>query len=119
LPNIETVAAYEPLLFLDQPGLANSNQGVPPRQRWGAHLGLAAVLLAPALLAPALLAPALLAPALLAPALLAPALLARGAELTGPRPVAMLAWLGLVATAGAYLLLPAAWLACRLQLLAL
>jgi hypothetical protein len=99
LPNIETVAAYEPLLFLDQPGLANSNQGVPPRQRWGAHLGLAAVLLAPVLLAPVLLA--------------------RGAELTGPRPVAMLAWLGLVATAGAYLLLPAAWLACRLQLLAL
>jgi hypothetical protein len=94
LPNIETVAAYEPLLFLDQPGLANSNQGVPPRQRWGAHLGLAAVLLAAVLLA-------------------------RGAELTGPRPVAMLAWLGLIATAGAYLLLPAAWLGCRLQLLAL
>jgi len=36
--------------------------------------------------------------------LLAPVLLARGTELTGPRPVAMLAWLGLVATAGTYLL---------------
>jgi drug/metabolite transporter, DME family len=36
--------------------------------------------------------------------LLAPVLLARGTELTGPRSVAMLAWLGLVATAGTYLL---------------
>ena len=36
--------------------------------------------------------------------LLAPVLFIRGAELTGPRPVAMLAWLGLVATAGTYLL---------------
>jgi DME family drug/metabolite transporter len=35
---------------------------------------------------------------------LAPVLLVRGAELTGLRPLAMLAWLGLVATAGAYLL---------------
>jgi DME family drug/metabolite transporter len=36
--------------------------------------------------------------------LLAPVLLVRGAELTGIRPLAMLAWLGLVATAGTYLL---------------
>jgi len=36
--------------------------------------------------------------------LLAPVLLVRGAELTGLRPLAMLAWLGLVATAGTYLL---------------
>jgi len=36
--------------------------------------------------------------------LLAPVLLVRGAEFTGPRPVAMLAWLGLVATAASYLL---------------
>ncbi|HEX3196873.1 MAG TPA: hypothetical protein VHR39_04885 [Propionibacteriaceae bacterium] len=40
--------------------------------------------------------------------LLAPVLLARGTELTGPRSVAMLAWLGLVATAGTYLYSPAA-----------
>jgi uncharacterized protein (DUF2126 family) len=38
---------------------------------------------------------------------------------SGSRPVAMLAWLGLVTTAGAYLLLPAAWLGCRLAPLAL
>ncbi len=36
--------------------------------------------------------------------LLAPVLLIRGVELTGLRPLAMLAWLGLVATAGSYLL---------------
>jgi drug/metabolite transporter, DME family len=36
--------------------------------------------------------------------LLAPVLLVRGVELTGLRPVVMLAWLGLVATAGTYLL---------------
>lgn len=36
--------------------------------------------------------------------LLAPVLLVRGVELTGLRPLAMLAWLGLVATAGSYLL---------------
>jgi drug/metabolite transporter, DME family len=36
--------------------------------------------------------------------LLAPVLLVRGAEFTGVRPVAMLAWLGLVATAASYLL---------------
>jgi drug/metabolite transporter, DME family len=36
--------------------------------------------------------------------LLAPVLLVRGVELTGIRPLAMLVWLGLVATAGSYLL---------------
>jgi drug/metabolite transporter (DMT)-like permease len=36
--------------------------------------------------------------------LLIPVLLVHGAELTGLRPAAMLAWLGLVATAGTYLL---------------
>jgi DME family drug/metabolite transporter len=55
------------------------NQGVPATAAMAVTLGLGAVLVAPVLLV-------------------------RGMELTGLRPLAMLAWLGLVATAGSYLL---------------
>src|SRR4029453_13091802 len=55
------------------------NQGVPATAAMAVTLGLGAVLLAPVLLV-------------------------RGVELTGLRPLAMLVWLGLVATAGSYLL---------------